>query len=273
MRRIISRTDPNKLPPLPLPLYVRSVGYNEAENAWTEFFPAETKKFVQIFWGVRGEGEFRIGDSSYVLHCNEVIYHLPGEDHFHKSQSPVWAYHWFTLDGPLAVAFIQGFGYSREVMPAGRCPVDLFLQLETLMREMSPYSQRKMLSVAVDILALAGSRDDSKNSCGQVVSHFIELVQENYSNPSVNINELSDQLKIHRTTLTRLFKKRMLVSPGEYLLQLRLQRALSLLRETDYPVYEIGEMVGIPHRGYFCRLIRRTVGVSPGVYREQLSMI
>ena len=141
------------------------------------------------------------------------------------------------------------------------------------MREMSPYSQRKMLSVAVDILALAGSRDDSKNSCGQVVSHFIELVQENYSNPSVNINELSDQLKIHRTTLTRLFKKRMLVSPGEYLMQLRLQRALSLLRETDYPVYEIGEMVGIPHRGYFCRLIRRTVGVSPGVYREQLSMI
>ena len=273
MRRVISRTDPNKLPALPLPLYVRSVGYNEADNDWTEFFPAETKKFVQIFWGVKGEGEIRIGNSIHVLHRNEFIYHLPGEDHLHTSLSPVWAYHWFTLDGPMAAAFMQGYGYPREAMPAGTCPVDLFLQLETLMREMSPYSQRKMLSIAADILALAGSRDDSNTSCGQIVSRFINLVQENYSNPTVNINELSDQLKIHRTTLTRLFKERMLVSPGEYLMQLRLLRALSLLRETDYPVYEIGEMVGIPHRGYFCRLIRRTTGVSPKVYREQLSMI
>jgi len=71
--------------------------------------------------------------------------------------------------------------------------------------------------------------------------------------------------------LTRLFKKRMLISPGEYLMQLRLQRALSLLRETDHPVYEVGEMVGIPHRGYFCRLIRRAVGVSPKAYRERVN--
>lgn len=272
MRRIISRTDPNRLPALPLPFYVRSVGYNEAGKGWAEFFSAATKQFVQIFWGVEGEGEFRIGKSRYVLHSDEVIYHLPGEDHFHKSLSSTWAYHWFTLDGPMALAFIQGYGYPREAMQAGPCPVDLFLQIETLMREMSPFSQRKMLSIAADILAMAGCRDDGASSCGQVVSRFIELVQENYSDPKVNINELAERLGIHRTTLTRLFKKRMLVSPGEYLLQLRLQRALSLLRETEYPVYEIGEMVGIPHRGYFCRLVRRTVGVSPKVYRERLSM-
>jgi AraC-like DNA-binding protein len=272
MRRIISRTEPDKLPALPLPLYVRSVGYNEAEKGWTEFFRAKTKQFVQIFWSVQGDGEFRIGKSSYVLHCNEIIYHLPGEDHFHKSLSPLWAYHWFTLDGPLAVEFIKGYGYPREPMPAGQCPVDLFLQLETLMREMSPYSQRKMLSIATDILASAGTRNDPENSSGQVVNNFIEIAQKNYSDPALNINELAEQLGIHRTTLARLFKKQMFVSPGEYLMQLRIQRALSLLRETDYPVYEIGEMVGIPHRGYFCRLIRRTVGLSPMVYRERRSM-
>lgn len=268
MRRIISRTEPNKLPALPLPLYVRSVGYNEAKRGWTEFFRASTKQFVQIFWCVKGEGEFRIGKASYVLHSNEIIYHLPGEDHFHKSLSPLWAYHWFTFDGPMAVDFIKGYAYPREAMPAGPCPVDLFLQLETLMREMSPYSQRKMLSIATDILAMAG-KNDLESSTGQVVSRFIELAQENYSSPALNINEMADRLGIHRTTLNRLFKKQMMVSPGEYLMQLRLQRALSLLRETDYPVYEIGEMVGIPHRGYFCRLVRRTVGVSPQVYRKR----
>ena len=272
MRRIISRIYPDKLPAPPLPFYVRSVGYNEAGRGWSEYFSAATKQFVQIFWGVEGEGEFRIGASRYVLHADEIIYHLPGEDHFHKSLSLKWAYHWFTMDGPLALEFIRGYAYPREAMPSGPCPVDLFLQIETLMREMSPFSQRKMLSIATDILAMAGCRDDTESSQEQVVSRFIEFVQNNYSNPAVNINELADRLGIHRTTLTRLFKKRMLVPPGEYLLQLRLQRALSLLRETEYPVYEIGEMVGIPNRGYFCRLIRRTVGVSPTVYRERLFM-
>lgn len=269
MRRIISRIYPDRLPAPPLPFYVRSVGYNEAGRGWSEYFSASTKQFVQVFWGVEGEGEFRIGTSKYVLHAGEIIYHLPGEDHFHRSQSSRWAYHWFTMDGPMAVDFIRGYGYPREAMHAGACPVDLFLRLETLMREMSPFSQRKMLSIATDILATAGYREGAESPCGKLIQDFMELAQKNYSDPAVNINEIAERLGVHRTTLGRLFKRHMLISPGEYLLQLRLQRALSLLRETEYPVYEIGEMVGIPHRGYFCRLIRRTVGTSPKVYREE----
>lgn len=272
MRRIISRVEPGRLPSLPLPLYVRSAGYNEAEEGWTEFSRASTKQFVQVFWCVQGAGEFRLGNSRHVLQCNEVIYHLPGEDHFHKAVKGLWAYHWFTLDGPLAVSFMKGYMYPQEPMACGACPVDLFLQIETLMREMTPYSQRKMLSIATDILALAGNRSDPKNSMEQIVSRFIDIVQKNYADPAVNINELAERLQIHRTTLNRIFKKHMRISPGEYLMKSRIQRALSLLRETAYPVYEVGEMVGIPHRGYFCRLVRRTTGVSPQVYREQRSI-
>lgn len=271
MRKIISRPEPGRLPAFPMPLYVRSVGYNEAISGWHEFFPATDKNFVQIFWSVKGEGKFCFNGIEQVLPPDSFIYHLPGEDHHHMALSS-WAYHWFTLDGPLSRQFMQGYGYPRQAMPSGPCPVELFLQLELLMREMSPYSQRKMLSIATDILALAG-RDASDHSCNMIVSHFIELAQEHYSNPLINVNELSDRLGIHRTTLTRVFSKKMLVSPGEYLMQVRVQRALSLLRETDLPIYQVGEMVGIPHRTYFCRLIRRTVGVSPKVYRERISLI
>lgn len=274
VKRIISRPEPNRLPEPPLPLYVRSVGYHEAEAGWSEFFPASDKNFVQIFWSVRGCGEFRIGDAVRLMPAESFLYHLPGEEHFHTAASD-WAYHWFTLDGPLAAEFIRGYGYPREAMSAGACPDGLFLQLENLLREMTPYSQRKMLSVAADILALAGNpAGRRKNGAAtRVVDRFLELVRAEYSDPGLDVNTLADRLGVHRTTLTRLFKERMLVSPGEYLLNLRIQTALSLLRGTDYPVSAVGEMVGIPHRGHFSTLIRRTVGVSPVIYRGRSSMM
>ena len=275
VKRIISRPEPNRLPELPLPLYVRSAGYHEAEAGWSEFSRASDKNFVQIFWSVRGIGEFRIGDVVRPMPAESFLFHLPGEAHFHIAVSD-WAYHWFTLDGPLAAAFIRGYGYPREAMPAGACPAGLFLQLETLLREMTPYSQRRMLGVAADILALAGNpagRRRKGGAAARVVDRFLELVRAEYSDPGLDVNTLADRLGVHRTTLTRLFRERMLVSPGEYLLNLRIQTALSLLRGTDYPVSAVGEMVGIPHRGHFSTLIRRTVGVSPGIYRERSSMM
>ena len=272
MRRIIGRPEPNRLPSTPLPLYVRSAGYNEAESGWSEFFPAKERCLVQVFWSIRGEGLFRLGGDEFILPHNGFIFHLPGDDHDHRALS-TWAYHWFTMDGPLAAAFIQGYAYPRSGMHVGVCPVELFLRLERLIREMSPFSQREMLSVATEILALAGKGREPENIKGEPVDKFINLAQDCYADSSVNVNTLSDQLGVHRTTLTRLFRKRMLIPPGEYLMQLRLQRALSLLRETNSPVYEIGERIGIPHRGYFCSLVRRATGISPQVYRERISML
>lgn len=272
MKRIISRPEPDRLPLLPLPLYVRSVGYHEAKAGWGERIPAAGKKFVQIFWGVKGRGEFRMDGGNLILPPEHFIYHLPGEDHVHSAISD-WCYHWFTLDGNMAAAFMSAYGYPREAMHSGPCPVELFLQLEEMMREMTPYSQRRMLSVAIDILARAGCRNEEINSSTRIVGKFIAMAQKDYADSGVNVNTLADRLGVHRTTLSRQFHQSMLIAPGEYLMQLRLQRALSLLRETNLPVCRVGEMVGIGHRAYFSRLIRNVTGMSPKAYRERCPSI
>ena len=56
MRKVISRPDLS-LPELPLPVHIRSVGYNEAEYGWGERADGCRKNFVQVFWCVGGCGE------------------------------------------------------------------------------------------------------------------------------------------------------------------------------------------------------------------------
>ena len=269
MRTVVSRPEPGRLPSLPLPVYVRSVGYNEAAAGWSENLPGAEKPFVQLFWGVRGAGELLIDGRKRTLRENETIYHLPLEDHAHVALGPLWTYRWFTLDGPGAADFMRGYGYPREAQYAGECPHELFLAMEQLMKEMSPYSQRKLLSVATDILALAGGRPDETTRAGQVVGRFIELTRGSYMDDALNVNAVADRMGIHRTTLTRLFQQKMMMSPGEYLARQRIQCALSLLRESELSIAEVARRAGIPHRSYFSRAIRRATGVSPREYRER----
>ena len=232
MRKIISRPDPMTLPKLGLPVHVRSVGYNEAECGWFEYAPGERKQFVQLFWGVRGIGEFVLADSVVRLLPGEVVYHLPGEEHRHRSvdsRSP-WCYYWITFDGPRAADLMKSYDYPRTGFYAGECPVKLFAEIELQLKQRTPYAQRHAVSVAAEILALAGEQPGGPMD-NDLVKRFIGLAHDRFQDPCVTVGMLAGELGVHRTTLNRVFFRSMSISPSAYLDQIRIQRALSLLRE------------------------------------------
>ena len=57
------------------------------------------------------------------------------------------------------------------------------------------------------------------------------------------------------------------LSPGAYLEQIRIQKALSLLRESSLSIKEIAGCAGFSHVSYFCEVIRKKTGMTPGEYR------
>lgn len=269
MRKIVSRPDPYVLPELPMPVHIRSAGYNEAEFGWSEFEPKEEKPFVQLFWCIQGAGEIQLADRTVILHAGETFHHLPHEDHRHRSCDPghEWRYCWFTLDGSAAEAFIEAYGYPREAVYSGECPMNLFLELEMLVRKHTPYAQRHALSVAAEILALAGGTDDSKPNEG-LVKRFLVLANESMRDPGATVEVLARKLGVHRTTLNAHFRAAMGLTPGMHLDRLRLQHALSLLRETDMSVKEVAEHAGFANVSYFCKLVGKATGRSPREYRS-----
>ena len=266
--RILSRPDPNTLPDFPLPFHVRSVGSNDSDFGWSETVAGGKKRFVQVFWTVAGSGRIILPGREIVTRAGEVFYHLPGEDHDHHTIGRKWHYYWFTIDGAHAAEFITSYGYGRESHYAGECPVKLFLELELLLHERTPYAQRHAVAVAVEILALAGGKLQDLDG-RDIVRKFIGIAQESPLDTRLSASAVARQLGVHRTTLYRLFLREMGMTPGSYLQELRIQHALSLLRETELPVKAVAAECGLPYAGYFCRLIRRITGLSPAAYRKQ----
>ena len=164
---------------------------------------------------------------------------------------------------------MRSYGYPHRCFHAGVCPHELFIRLEELLQEMSPYAWREMVSVASSILARAGGREDRSTREGCLVCEVIRICSENCGDPDLNVNSIAEQLKVNRSTLRRIFQEKMKITPSQYLSRMRIQRALSLLQETILPVSEVAKECGFTDESYFSRVIRRSVGDTPKRFRER----
>ena len=62
------------------------------------------------------------------------------------------------------------------------------------------------------------------------------------------------------------------MAPMEYLIQLRIQKACTLLDTTNQPVARIGSAVGYDDPYYFSRIFHKIMGASPAVTASERNM-
>ena len=93
-------------------------------------------------------------------------------------------------------------------------------------------------------------------------------LQKNFRNPP-DIRSLMQKTGLTRNELFRLYKAETGETMGQTVLRFRLGCALDLLKNTDLPVSEICAMAGFTDLSNFYRVFRRTIGHSPGFFREK----
>lgn len=94
-----------------------------------------------------------------------------------------------------------------------------------------------------------------------------EYLYTNYNN-NISLEELAEYACLSVTHLLRTFRQAFHVTPHQFLVQIRLQRAKDLLKNTDYPVNEIVNMVGFDCPSSFIRLFKDRFQTTPLKYRQ-----
>ena len=84
-----------------------------------------------------------------------------------------------------------------------------------------------------------------------------------------DLARLAAQAGLSKFHFHRLFKSAVGVSPSRYHINLRMDAARRLLRETKKSVLAVGLDVGYANPSHFARLFRREIGLSPSDYRRQ----
>lgn len=87
---------------------------------------------------------------------------------------------------------------------------------------------------------------------------------------SHTVESLADSVSMSRAAFAKRFSSAYGSGPMELLRDLRMRRAGSLLRDTDFPVKRIAEMVGFNSRSAFSRAFEAKTGQPPRVFRASL---
>lgn len=103
---------------------------------------------------------------------------------------------------------------------------------------------------------------------------FIEqaesLILENISNEQFGVSELADLMNMSRSNLLRKIKKETQLSASQFMSQVRLQKGMQLLEETELTISEISYHVGFSNTSYFIKCFREYYGYSPGEARKKI---
>ncbi|MCK0754089.1 GlxA family transcriptional regulator [Chromohalobacter japonicus] len=90
----------------------------------------------------------------------------------------------------------------------------------------------------------------------------VTLMESNIEEP-LTTHELAEHLGISRRQLERLFKKYLQAVPSRYYLELRLQKARQLLRNSEQAVGDIALSTGFSSGAHFSTAYRNHFGISP----------
>jgi len=102
------------------------------------------------------------------------------------------------------------------------------------------------------------------------LAFVLNYIKSNLSE-KISIKSLSDKACMSEASFYRLFKRELGISPNDFILNEKINKAKILLAQPGGKVASIGYEVGFNDANYFIRTFKKLVGITPGTYQLQIA--
>lgn len=107
------------------------------------------------------------------------------------------------------------------------------------------------------------------NADEQFMIKLNEMIDQNLSQPDLDVKFLTAQMAMSRTSLYNKVKELTGMGANDYINRRRIDKAIILLTQSDMSITEISEQVGFTYQRYFSTLFKEMKGMTPSQFRAQ----
>ncbi len=244
----------------------------------SEHPPAYTKNWqsgrilneFQFIYIARGEGRLSTGGSEHIVPERTLFAVFPGIHHWYGPDTATgWTEYWVGFDGDIPRRLSsQGFlDPGNPILAAGDLGsfVPTFTNILDVVREERPGYHQLIGAYILEILARARYRDEDSGR-DQRIREIVEKVKEIFQEhiyDSLDVEAVARELGQNYKTFREEFKNYTGLSPYQYFLQMKINKAKELLGDGIYSVKEVSYKLAFQNPYYFSRLFKKKTGVSP----------
>ncbi|MFC5470475.1 AraC family transcriptional regulator [Cohnella suwonensis] len=225
---------------------------------------------------VSGEGIFEKGKESYRIPQGRAFLAEIPDDHryYYPEGSDPWEF-FFILFRPQLIfpiwEQIKATIGSTPVLEPGSIPIrmlrDIFAEAQAG-RITDPYlASSYVYQFIIELKRLSATHAKNKEGWPDSIKEAVRYLDRNYSR-TVGLEQLAESLLLSKFHLLRSFSRFVGITPNDYLNRVRIERAIELLRTTDWSIDRIGTEVGYSTGSYFIKVFRKLTGQTPGSFRS-----
>ncbi|MDA7026460.1 response regulator [Bacillus sp. CLL-7-23] len=93
-------------------------------------------------------------------------------------------------------------------------------------------------------------------------------MHKHFDSREISLKQVADTLQVSSVYLSRMMKHELGMTFVQLLTEMRMQKAVHLLKTTTLPIHVIAEQTGYETQHYFSTVFKKTIGASPNQYRR-----
>ena len=267
---------------LPHQLYVSHIGY----------FPKALYHYCQrpqgcvdniLFYCVQGKGYYTLDGHTFTLNPNQYVI-VPATDkplvYWSDTEDP-WSIYWVHFTSDALQAFNRAYHIVPEqgpqYIPHNEKGIRIWEEMyENLSRGYSPENLMNTNLCLYHLIAtFVFSQQQNQNSSSPekaIIRETIDYMKNNLDK-TIRIEDFADLNKYSVSHVAKLCRLATGISPIEYFIHLKMQKACQLLYTEDSRVKQIAALLGYDDPYYFSRLFKKYMNTSPETYRKSVRKI
>lgn len=223
-----------------------------------------SRQYYLLHYVFSGEGIYEANGEKYTVTSDHMFIIHPHEmvSYYVNPNNP-WHYEWVAFELSINIPLLKE-NYILN-LPQAR---NIF---NSLRKAKSKEGNRELYICGkiYELLSLLLISDSSLQSDTQrYVETGRQYMESNFMKP-ITVNDVSNRMNINRSYFSTIFKKHIGKSPQQYLIDLRLENAASLIKNHAYSATDAASSSGYGDIFNFSKMFKAKFGVPPTEYAKK----